>query len=120
MKWYLKVVNNYAQFNGRASRQEYWMFVLFNALFSCAAMAVDYMLGFTFPGELYGFIYTLYGLALFIPTLAVSVRRLHDVGKSGWMILISLIPLIGGIWLLVLECTAGNLEANKYGESPVE
>lgn len=120
MKWYLKVMSNYAQFSGRASRQEYWMFVLFNFLFTLAAMALDNMLGFTFAGAVYGAIYTLYALVVFLPSLAASVRRLHDCNYSGWMVLISFIPLIGGIWLLVLLCKASDPVANEYGAQPVE
>jgi uncharacterized membrane protein YhaH (DUF805 family) len=88
MKWYLKVVrDNYANFNGRASRQEYWMFFLFNIIFAFVAGFVDAFLGL-------GFLYLLYVLAVFIPGLAVAVRRLHDVGKSGWWYLIALVPFI--------------------------
>ena len=86
MNWYLKVLKQYADFNGRARRKEYWMFALFNFIFTIVAIILDYALGLT-VGELpYGVIYFLYTLAVFIPSLAAVVRRLHDVGKSGWMI----------------------------------
>ena len=112
MKWYLKVVrDNYANFNGRASRQEYWMFTLFNIIFVVVAMVVDGVLGLGF------IIYMLYMLAVLIPGIAVFVRRMHDIGKSGWWFFISLIPLIGGIWLLVLLATDGSSEDNNYGTS---
>ncbi len=112
MEWYLKVVrDNYANFNGRASRQEYWMFVLFNIIFAVVAMVVDGVLGLGF------IIYLLYMLAVLIPGIAVFVRRMHDIGKSGWWFFISLIPLIGGIWLLVLLATDGSSEDNNYGTS---
>ena len=112
MEWYLKVVrDNYANFNGRASRQEYWMFVLFNIIFAVVAMVVDGVLGLEF------IIYMLYMLAVLIPGIAVFVRRMHDIGKSGWWFFISLIPLIGGIWLLVLLATDGSSEDNNYGTS---
>lgn len=62
--------------------------------------------------------YGAYSLAILVPTLAVTVRRLHDIGKSGWMYFVGLIPLIGGIWLLVLLVTEGNHGPNQYGEDP--
>ena len=127
MQWYLKVVrDNYANFAGRARRKEYWMFALFNVIFAIVAMIVDNILGTTFKfGEglaqmslPYGWIYMLYILAMLIPALAVLVRRLHDVGNSGWWFFIVLIPLVGAIWLFVLACTDGNPGENIYGPSP--
>ena len=113
MEWYLKVIkDNYANFNGRARRKEYWMFFLFNMLFSFVVAIVDYILG-TFP-----LIYLVYSLAMVIPGIAVSIRRLHDIGKSGLWLLITLIPFIGPIWLLVLVCTDGAPGENNYGPSP--
>lgn len=125
MKWYLKVLNNYANFSGRARRSEFWFFFLFNMIFAFVAMIIDSVLGITFNMgngvELpYGFVYLLYVLAMFIPGLAVIVRRLHDVGKSGWMYLIVLIPIIGGIWLFILALTDGQKGSNKWGENPKE
>ena len=118
MNWYLAVLKNYAGFSGRARRKEYWMFVLFNMIFAIVAMILDNVLGIAIEGVGYGPLYGLYVLAVLIPGLAVSVRRLHDVGKSGWMILISLIPLIGAIWLLVLMVTDSNTGENEYGQNP--
>jgi uncharacterized membrane protein YhaH (DUF805 family) len=113
MEWYLKVVKeNYANFKGRARRKEYWMFALINMLFVFVVAIIDYFLG-TFP-----IIYCIYLLAIVIPSIAVSVRRLHDIGKSGWWFFIGLIPIIGAIWLLVLLCTDGNPGENSYGPSP--
>jgi len=120
MKWYLQVLRNYAVFNGRARRKEYWMFVLFNIIFLIAAIILDNVFGTNIKGLPYGLFYCLYALAIFIPGLAVAVRRLHDVGKSGWMILIALIPIIGAIWLLVLYCIEGDAGENKYGTNPKE
>ena len=120
MNWYLKVLKQYADFSGRARRKEYWMFVLFNMIFAIVAMILDNVLGIAMEGIGYGPLYGLYVLAMLIPGLAVAVRRLHDVGKSGWMILISLIPLIGGIWLLVLMVTDSNPGENQYGQNPKE
>ena len=120
MNWYLQVLKKYADFGGRAMRKEYWMFILFNIIFSIVAMILDNILGTAMEGVGYGLFYILYGLAVFIPGLAVSVRRLHDVGKSGWMILIVLIPIVGAIWLLVLMVTDSNPGENKYGPNPKE
>jgi uncharacterized membrane protein YhaH (DUF805 family) len=120
MNWYLKVLKQYADFNGRARRKEYWMFVLFNMIFAIVAMILDNVLGIAMEGIGYGPLYGLYLLAIIIPSIAVGVRRLHDIGKSGWMMLISFIPLIGGIWLLVLFVTDGNPGENEYGANPKE
>ena len=108
MEWYLKVVrDNFANFNGRARRKEYWMFILFNFLIALGIGVVTGILSAISEslGMLGAVIYVIYAIAILIPNLAVIVRRLHDTGNSGWMILISFIPLIGGIWLLVLMCT---------------
>lgn len=127
MEWYLKVVrDNYANFGGRARRKEYWMFALFNMIFALIAAIIDNILGTTFSigggayrvPVFYGWVYLIYLLAIIIPSLAVFVRRMHDIGKSGWWFLICLIPFIGAIWMLVLLCTDGNPGVNVYGSSP--
>ncbi|MDR1170749.1 MAG: DUF805 domain-containing protein [Prevotellaceae bacterium] len=119
MEWYLKVLKQYAGFSGRARRKEYWMFVLFNIIFCVVAAVLDNLLGLTMSDEIpYGVFYCLYVLAIFLPGLAVNVRRLHDVGKGGGWIFISLIPLIGYIWLLVLLCTDGEQGSNRFGQNP--
>jgi len=120
MNWYLAVLKNYAVFSGRARRKEYWMFVLFYMIFALVAMILDNVLGIAMDGIGYGPLYGLYVLAMIIPNLAVGVRRLHDVGKSGWMMFIGLIPLVGAIWLLVLMVTDSNPEENQYGQNPKE
>jgi len=112
MEWYLSCLKeHYADFKGRARRKEYWMFVLCNLL---AAIVVAFVAGLIKLPVLY----YLYGLAVLVPGVAVSVRRLHDIGKSGWWIFISLIPVIGGIWLLVLFCLDSQAGANEWGENP--
>lgn len=118
MNWYLKVLRNYANFNGRARRKEYWMFFLFNTIFAIMAMILDNVFGIAINGVGYGGLYILYGLFALVPGLAVLVRRLHDVGKSGWMMLIAFIPIIGGIWLIVLMCMDGEAGSNQYGPNP--
>ncbi len=126
MKYYLKALQNYALFRGRATRSEYWFFVLFNLIFAIVAMIIDNIIGSkitmnTINGAQalpYGYIYILYALAAFIPGLAVLVRRLHDVGKSGWFFFIVLIPIAGWIWMLVLLVTDSDPKDNKYGVNP--
>jgi len=147
MKYYLQVLKKYAVFSGRAPRKEFWMFFLFNLLFSIGLRIIDYMLGTTYiyySGSIpvtQGYISGFYNLAVFIPYLAVSVRRMHDINKSGWMLLIPWLPLLLSffaglfgnsglmllliffflglfIWLIVLCCTVGTTGPNKYGEDP--
>jgi uncharacterized membrane protein YhaH (DUF805 family) len=118
MNWYLKVLKNYANFSGRARRKEYWFFVLFNVIFAFAAMLLDNLLGLAIEDVGYGPFYILYSLAMLIPGIAVSVRRLHDIGKSGWYILLALIPCVGGIILLVFDLTPGDTYENEYGPDP--
>jgi uncharacterized membrane protein YhaH (DUF805 family) len=113
MNWFLKFLNQYADFSGRARRKEYWMFFLFILIFAVMANILNIVLRTTV-------INILYVLVIFIPNLAVSVRRLHDIDKSGWWIFINLIPLIGSIWYLVLLATDGNPGDNQYGQNPKE
>lgn len=120
MNYFIKALKQYADFNGRARRKEYWTFVLFNVLFSVVAVILDNLSGLAMDGLGYGPIYGLYILAVLVPALAVAVRRLHDVGKSGWMLLIALIPLVGAIWLLVLLFTDSTPGVNQFGPNPKE
>ena len=120
MSWCLSVLKKYAVFSGRARRKEYWMFILFNMIFAFAAVIIDNVVGTAFDGISYGLFYTLYVLAILVPSIAVIVRRLHDVGKSGAWFFIAFIPLIGGIWLLILLCTEGTQGVNGYGVNPKE
>ncbi len=123
MEWYLKVMrDNYANFSGRARRKEYWMFVLVQTIVMIGLMILDSVLGLDFELQGislgYGYLYLIGLIVHFIPSLAVLVRRLHDVGKSGWFYFIFLIPIIGVLWLLVLYCTEGQKEDNKWGPDP--
>lgn len=118
MNWYIKALKQYADFSGRARRKEYWMFVLFNIIFAFVLGFIDGLTGVYDAQTGYGVLGGLYILAVLIPSLAVTVRRLHDVGKSGWMYFIILIPFIGAIWLLVLMLTDGNSGVNEYGPNP--
>ena len=120
MNWYLKVLKQYADFKGRARRTEYWMFTLFNVIFGVVAIILDNVLGLAFPLVGYGPLYLLYMFSMLIPSLAVTVRRLHDIGKSGFMFFIVLIPIIGAIWMLILLVTDSQSGANKWGANPKE
>ena len=113
MNYYVSVLKKYAVFSGRSRRAEYWYFALFNIIFSIALGIVSSVIN-----DNENIISILYSFMILIPVLAVSVRRLHDIGKSGWMILLFLIPLIGAIWLLVLMCLDSNPAENKYGPNP--
>ena len=120
MDWYLQAFRKYTDFSGRSRRKEYWMFALFNIIFSICATILDFVLGTesAFIGA--GTFSFIYFLGIIIPGLSLSVRRLHDVGKSGWMLLIAIIPIIGAIWLLVLFLTDGTFGKNQYGDNPKE
>ena len=118
MKYFISGLKKYAVFSGRDTRTEYWMYVLFNFIFAIVAMILDNVLHLTL-GELpYGVFYFLYALVTLVPSTAIAARRLHDVSKSGWFMLIALIPLVGAIWLLVLLCTDSDNGANEYGPNP--
>jgi uncharacterized membrane protein YhaH (DUF805 family) len=119
MSWYLNALKKYATFSGRARRKEYWIFVLVTFLFTIVALFIDgLLLGTTGQETGYGLVYGLFTLAMLLPSLSVLVRRLHDVGKSGWWIFISLVPFIGGIWLLVLLLSDSQPTENQYGLNP--
>tara|TARA_B100001105_G_scaffold1642_1_gene1177 strand:+ start:156 stop:539 length:384 start_codon:yes stop_codon:yes gene_type:complete len=123
MKWYLKCLNQYADFSGRARRTEYWMFTLFNMIFTLLTLFIGALLGtalFGASGTIIGSmgLYVLYLIAIFIPGLSVFVRRLHDTENSGWMFFILLIPLIGSIWVFVLMIMDSKPGENKWGPNP--
>ena len=114
MEWFLKVVrDNYANFNGRARRKEYWMYVLFQLIIVYGILGIGMALESGVISGLGGLI----ALALIIPGIAVSVRRMHDVGKSGWILLIALIPL-AGLYILYLSVLDGDAGDNEYGPNP--
>ncbi len=122
LAWFLKALKkDYANFNGRARREEYWMFVLFSMLIYVVMFGV--LLGSMVAdiktlGIIMVVLCCIYILGIFVPTLAVTVRRLHDTNRSGWAYLISFIPLVGPIILLVFLCSEGTLGANRYGPDP--
>ncbi|HTW61900.1 MAG TPA: DUF805 domain-containing protein [Terracidiphilus sp.] len=119
MEWYLLALKRYAEFNGRSRRKEYWIYTLYNIVI----YMVLYLAGFVtlLRSSIYMVFFGLafvYALAVLVPSLSVCVRRLHDIDKSGWFILIGLIPAVGGIILLVLLCLDGTPGDNRYGPSP--
>ncbi|KRD11530.1 hypothetical protein ASE21_07425 [Flavobacterium sp. Root901] len=124
IEWYKKVVfENYANFKGRARRSEYWYYALANALISFALLIAGAILGGLFGDAVTGLIigyalFALYTFATLLPSLGVIVRRLHDIGKSGWFYFVALIPFVGGIWILILLCTEGEYGPNQYGPDP--
>lgn len=127
MKWFIKAFRQYADFSGRASRQEFWMFVLFNLLFAMAwalvAGLLTGLLGDSFDHDSDRLIFMYKLIAIYyavttVPAMAVGVRRLHDTGRSGWWMLVCLIPFVGGIWLIVLMCLDGSAGDNRYGSRP--
>lgn len=116
MEWYLKCFRQYADFSGRARRKEYWMFTLFNCIFAMLLKLIDGWIGLTDSGI--GILGMIYAIAVFIPGLAVCVRRLHDIGKSGWNYLWGLIPIVGAIILIVWYCKEGEYDTNAWGPNP--
>jgi uncharacterized membrane protein YhaH (DUF805 family) len=107
---------NYVGFSGRAARSEFWYWVLFAILVSIVTNLIDLAIS---PGAQYEPLTALAGLALFLPGLAVSIRRLHDRDKSGWFYLLIFIPLVGAIILLVWFCQRGTVGSNRFGPDPL-
>lgn len=107
------VFSKYVVFSGRARRSEYWWFTLFTVLLYVVVAIIDAVIGNSV-------LFVIVALALLLPSLAVTVRRLHDTGRSGWWILIGLIPFVGAIILLVLECQDSQPGTNAHGPSPKE
>lgn len=118
MNWYLNVLKNYATFTGRARRKEYWMFTLFNFIAVVILSILDGVLGLVSYETGFGVLSGLYSLAVLLPSLAVLVRRLHDTDRSGWWVLISLVPLVGVIVLFVFTCLDSKAGDNKFGAYP--
>ena len=110
-------LNGYVKFDGRAPRSEYWWFLVFIFLVDVVAACIDLSASTIY--EKSGLVSALANLALFLPNLAVCVRRLHDLNKSGWWVLLSFIPIIGPIVLIVWFATRGTVGANSFGEDPL-
>lgn len=111
-------LRRYAQFSGRARRAEYWWFYLLLIIGFVVASILDSLLGFGGSVGPYGLLSGLFGLAMFVPTLAAGVRRLHDTDRSGWWLLIAFIPLIGAVVLLVFYVSEGTRGDNRFGPDP--
>ncbi len=116
MSWYLAALKKYAVFSGRARRKEYWMFVLFYLIFTIVLSVIDSILGIGEEGG--GLLSGLFVLAMLIPSLAVTFRRLHDTDRSGWWLLIGFVPLIGSIVILVFMIQDSQPGENRYGTNP--
>lgn len=117
MNWYVECLKKYAVFSGRAHRTEYWTFGLVSALFYLALAAVEIAVG---PASKVNesVIASIYATGVLIPTLAVTVRRLHDIDLSGWWLLVCMIPLIGILFLFVLMLRGGHSGENRFGPNP--
>jgi len=113
MHWYIDVLKKYICFDGRAGRREYWMFFLWNFI-------VATVLGFILSALGVPALANIYTLAVFLPYLSVSVRRLHDIGKGGLWVLINLVPLIGQIWFIILMAKRGDVGCNRFGQDPCD
>lgn len=121
MNWYLGVLKKYTEFGGRARRKEYWFFVLFNMIVAIVLGVIDGALGLYMIEQeeaQVGLLGGIYSFAVLLPSLAVSVRRLHDTDRSGWWILIALIPVIGAIVLIIFMVLDSQPGSNRFGPNP--
>tara|TARA_B100001564_G_scaffold158766_1_gene133390 strand:+ start:137 stop:529 length:393 start_codon:yes stop_codon:yes gene_type:complete len=128
MEIYFRVLKeNYVNFSGRARRKEFWMFQLFLIIITTICISLDNILGTVVAMDFgpfglivlpFGWLYFLCGIFHFLPSLSLVVRRLHDVGKSGWWYLIGLITIIGVVILIVFFCSEGDKNENKWGLNP--
>ena len=118
MDWYFKVLKQYTRFNGRARRKEYWYFGLINFFIYLLLSFLDRAIASQSTGI--GLLWAIYFLGIFLPSLAVTIRRLHDIGKSGWWYLISLVPIVGSLILLCFLVQDSEPGANRFGRNPKE
>lgn len=118
MQWFLKALKQYATFSGRAQRSEYWFFGLFYLIAFIVLAIIDSITGTLSPEMGMGLLSGLFALGLLLPSLAVTVRRLHDTSRSGWWLLIAFVPLIGGIVLIVFMAMDSTPGENAYGPNP--
>ena len=117
MNWYLKALKKYAVFSGRARRKEYWYFALFSLLIAIVLAIIEGIVGNLDAETGVGLFGDIYLLAILIPSIAVAVRRLHDTDRSGWWLLIALIPLIGPIVIFVFMVQDSKPGENQYGSN---
>ncbi|MEI6552939.1 MAG: DUF805 domain-containing protein [bacterium] len=113
MHYYIDVLKKYAVFSGRSRRSEFWFFALFSFIASLLLSIIS-----NIAGDTNGILGLIYSLVVLIPSIAVAVRRLHDTGRTGWWLLLAIIPIIGWIWLFVLYVLDSNSGDNKYGSNP--
>ena len=113
MSWFVKCLQNYVTFSGRARRKEFWMFYLFYTIFGLVICFIQGLAGMEDPMLL-----GIYVLAMCLPAISVLVRRLHDIDKSGWWVGIAYVPVVGAIILLVFECMEGTKGTNRFGPDP--
>ena len=119
MSWFIEALRKYAVFGGRSRRKEYWFFVLFVVVISTVLTSVDGLIGAYDRSTGVGLLSAIFSLAILIPSISVSVRRrLHDIDRTGWWVLISLVPLVGWIVLLVFHVQDGTPGTNRYGPNP--
>lgn len=118
MNYYSICLSKFADFSGRARRREYWTFALVNCLIAMLLLTLGLTFGEDSPAS--NIMVTIFYLIMLVPNLSVSVRRLHDIGKSGWYMFLSLIPLIGGLILLVWSLMDSEPGDNQYGKNPKE
>ena len=118
MSWFVEALKKYAVFSGRSRRKEYWFFVLFVVIISIVLNIIDGLIGAYDRSMGAGLLSTIFSLAILIPSIAVSVRRLHDIDRTGWWVLIALVPLVGWIVLLVFHVQDSTPGTNRYGPNP--
>ena len=118
MEWAILPLKRYAEFSGRSRRKEYWLFILLYAVVLIAAGVIETLLGVGEAIGFYGPLTLLVVLGFFVPSLAAAVRRLHDTDRSGWWVLLPLVPIIGGIVLIVFLALDGTKGPNRYGPDP--
>jgi uncharacterized membrane protein YhaH (DUF805 family) len=118
LSWFIEALRKYAVFSGRSRRKEYWFFVLFVVIISIVLNIIDGLIGAYDRSMGVGLLSTIFSLAILIPSIAVSVRRLHDINRTGWWILIALVPLVGWIVLLVFHLQDSTPGTNRYGPNP--
>lgn len=118
MSWFFEAVKKYAVFSGRSRRREYWYFVLFYLLISIGFTVLDAVIGTLNYFGRFGLFTGIFTLALLLPSIAVTVRKLHDIDRTGWWYLISLVPIIGLVVILIFTVTDSTEGSNRYGPNP--
>ncbi len=118
MQWFMAVLRKYAVFDGRASRSEYWYFVLFYLIIAIVLGFIDRMMGTFNSAYGVGLLSGIFELGVLLPAIGVGIRRMHDTGRSGWWILINLLPLVGWIWWIILAAQDSQPGDNRFGPNP--